>query len=456
MNIKKIWDDAKKLVSGKVSSVSYDLWVKPLVAEAFENGAFILAAPTTSGKKQAENPRHFEHIESAVKETAPIVETVQIIDAIERDERRASSANNNGENAPKSTEKTKKRAFNVNPMQTFDNFVVGKSNQIVYTAAETVAKNLGKSINPLFIYGGVGLGKTHLLNAIVNYILHNSPKTVIAFASSENFTNDFVETLKNGKTNPTALFREKYRTADVLLIDDIQFIRDKKGIQEEFFHTFNDLIQNGRQVVLTSDRHPDEMSTLEERMRSRFKMGLIQDITTPDKEMWLAILQKKASNENQKLAPEVLKFLSGYAYEKNINVREMEGILTKITLYARMNNKNEPDLDDCNAALRETADTAKYQTTAEKIIEAVGKYFNVTRDDITGKRRNREFVEPRMISIYLISEFLNIPLLNIGQLLGGRDHTTVMHARNKIEGQVQTDQRIKRIVGDIKKMIDGE
>jgi chromosomal replication initiator protein len=471
MNIQKVWKTAKETLPGKISSVSFDLWIKPLIAESFENGTFVLAAPTTSGKQQAENERHFEHIERALKESAPIVERVQIIDAVQREARAATNAQANYLNDPTAgcggsppaggiIPPTKKTNWDirVNPNQTFDNFIVGKSNQIVCAAAEAVAKRPGKGVNPLFIYGSTGLGKTHLLNSIVNYILRETPKTVIAFASSENFTNDFVKTMMNaGKGNPISAFREKYRTADILLIDDIQFIRDKKGTQEEFFHTFNDLIQNGKQVVLTSDRHPDEMPTLEERMRSRFKMGLIQDITTPDVEMWLAILQKKANAENYKLPPAVCEYLAKYAHDRALNVREMEGNLTKITFYASLKNKTAPDLDDCADALKEVQDTTKYQTTAENIIANVCKYFDITRDDIVGKRRNREYVEPRMIATFLIADFLNIPLISIGGLLGGRDHTTVMHARNKIEQQLKTkDPRITRIIGDIRKLVNNE
>ena len=465
MNIQKIWEESKKQIQGKLSSVSFDLWIKPLIAEDFTDGTFILSAPTTAGKQQALQTRHLEHIENSLHESAPIIETIQIIDAIEKEQLQAKKQKESsplnqdtpagGDGFSGTRKINQDLRFNAN--QTFDNFIVGKSNQIVCAAAESVAKRPGKGVNPLFIYGNTGLGKTHLLNAIVNHIIREDKSKNIVFVSSENFTNDFIKTMMAGKTNPVAEFRERYRNADILLIDDIQFIRDKKGTQEEFFHTFNDLVQAGKQVVLTSDRHPDEMPTLEDRMRSRFKMGLIQDVTTPDVEMWMAILQKKANAENYRLTDEVLHFLSQYAHNNKQNVREMEGNLTKITFYASLKNKTQPDLDDCRDALKEVQDNSKYQTTAENIIGEVCKYFDILRDDIVGKRRNREFVEPRMIAVYLIAEHLNIPLINIGQMIGGRDHTTVMHARNKIENQIaQNDARIKRIVNDITKMINGE
>ena len=454
MNIQKVWEDAKKSVRDGVSSISFDLWIKPLTAHAFDNGVFTLLAPTSTAKKQAEDDRHFSHIETAIKDLAPIVESVRIIDAVEK-------ASIIAEASESPTPDTKKevhpnKLIVVNPNQTFQNFIVGKSNQMVAAAAESVAKKPGQTINPLFIYGNTGLGKTHLLNAIVNYALTNSPEKVIVFSTSERFMNDYVSTIRDEKSNPVTAFREKYRLADILLIDDIQFIRDKKGTQEEFFHTFNDLIQNGKQVVITSDRHPDEMPTLEERMRSRFKMGLIQDITEPDMEMWLAILQKKANAENYRLSPEICQHLAKFAFEKKLNVREMEGNLTKIIFFAGLKGKVEPDMDDCQEALKEIQDDVKFKTTAEKIVQEVCKFFNIAKDDIVGKRRCREFVEPRMIAAYLIHEMLGLPMLAIGQILGGRDHTTIMHSCNKIETNVKSEPRIKRVVSDIQKLIDKE
>ena len=455
MDLQKIWTAAKKQIADRVSSVSFDLWIKTLNPEAFENGVLTLSAGNKMAKQQAMNNRHFPHIESAVKEAAPIVEKVTIIDAIEKEERDKITAETETTQQESPTEKKTNGAIVVNPNQTFSNFIVGKSNEVVAAAAEAIAKNPGKRINPLFIYGGSGLGKTHLLNAIVNYIMLENPKLSIAFVSSEKFTNDYVYTMIN-KASPVAAFREKYRTVDILLIDDIQFIRDKQGTQEEFFHTFNDLIQNGRQIVLTSDRHPDEMPTLDERMRSRFKSGLIQDITTPDVEMRMAILQKVANLENYRLSDEVCTLLSQNAIDNKLNIRDMKGTLEKVIFYTGLRNKPEPTIEICHEALKEAHDTSKFQTTADLIIGHVCAYFNIKKDDIIGKRRNREFVEPRMFAIYLITEFLNIPLINIGQLLGGRDHTTVMHARNKIAGQLNNDPRTKRIIGDISKMIKSE
>ncbi|MCL2228826.1 MAG: chromosomal replication initiator protein DnaA, partial [Firmicutes bacterium] len=368
MDIKKIWEDSKKHITDKVSQVSFDLWIRTLAPEAFENGVFILAAPTTMGKTQGMNDRHFIHIDAAIKAVAPIVESVQIIDAVEQEARHKVTTEIHEIHEIKIKAGRRNADLRVNANQTFDNFIIGKSNQIVAAAAEAVAKKPGKVVNPLFIHGGTGLGKTHLLNAIVNHLLIQTPEPKIVLVTSEKFTNDFVNTMMNSKTNPVATFREKYREADVLLIDDIQFIRDKKGTQEEFFHTFNELINGGKQVVLTSDRHPDEMATLEDRMRSRFKSGLIQDISKPDVEMWMAILQKKATAENYRLSDEICEYLAKIAHEKDMNVREMEGNLTKINFYATLRGRSEPDIDDCNAAMKEIQDNTRYRTTAETII----------------------------------------------------------------------------------------
>jgi len=452
MDIKQVWEKSKLLVADHVSSISFDLWIKTLSPEDFEEGAFILSATSTMAKQQALEPRHFTHIEAALKSTAPIIEKVTIIDAIEK-EVRDGVAPPPEQVTPSPAKSRLSQQIVVNPNQTFTNFIVGKSNEIVAAAAESVAKNPGKRINPLFIYGGSGLGKTHLLNSIVNHIQLENSRTSICFVSSERFTNDFVETLRS-KDRPVAAFREKYRTVDILLIDDIQFIRDKQGTQEEFFHTFNDLLQNGKQIVITSDRHPDEMPTLEDRMRSRFKSGLIQDITTPDVETRMAILQKKANLENYKLNDEVVHYLAKHAVDHKLNIRDMEGNLFKVIFYAGLKNKPEATLEDCHDAIKEVQDDSKFQTTANVIISKVCSYFNITNDDIISKKRNRELVEPRMYAIYLITEFLNIPLSNIGQMLGGRDHTTIMHARNKVASALQDkDARTKRVITDLSKLI---
>ena len=433
-------------IADKVSSISFDCWIKTLTADSFTDGTFVLLAESKNAKDYASNERHFPHIEAAIKDTAPVVENIKIIDPVEKEQAEPISSKPSKKESDKLT---------VNPNQTFENFIVGKSNEIVAAAAEGVAKNPGKRINPLFIYGGVGLGKTHLLNAIANHILTENSKLNIILASSEKFTNDYIYTIKS-KEQPAEAFREKYRTTNVLLIDDIQFIADKPSTQEEFFHTFNDLVQNGRQVVLTSDRHPNDMPKLQERMRSRFKSGLIQDIGSPDVEMRTAILQKKAALENQRIDDKVIQHLAKIAADTGANIRDMEAMLFKVIFYVGLMNRTSPTIEDCDNALKVGEPDKKVQTTADHIIDQVCKYFNVKKSDIVGKRRNREFVEPRHFAMYLISECLNIPLVNIGQVLGNRDHSSVLHGRNKIQSLLTTDNRVKMIVKDISKMVRSE
>lgn len=453
MDIRKTWKNALPKIANNVSSISFDCWIKTLQPESFIDGVFVLLAESRSAKEYAQNGRHFPHVEAALRDTAPIIEQVKIIDPVEKEEM--------GEQKKGATEKQAQPQspdkLLVNPNMTFENFIVGKSNEIVAAAAENVAKNPGKRINPLFVYGGVGLGKTHLLNAIANRILQEKPELKILIATSEKFTNDYVLTIKS-KDAPQEAFREKYRTTDVLLIDDIQFIADKPSTQEEFFHTFNDLIQNGRQVVITSDRHPDDMPKLQERIRSRFKSSLIQDIGSPDVEMRTVILQKKASMENHRLDDEVIEYLAKAAVDNNMNIRDMEGMLFKVIFYAGLMNRPSPTLDDCRAAIKEGAanEDKKVQTTADHIIEKVCKYFNINKTDIIGKKRDRMYAEPRMFAVYLITEFLNIPLVSIGQVLGNRDHTTILHSRNKIQSQLSTDARTKMIIRDLTKLIKSE
>ena len=449
MDIKQIWKNAQKQIMDKVSSINFDLWVKTLEVFDFIEGEFILSAVSTAAKQRATSEAVFPHIEAAIKDLAPITEKVVIIDAVEKEE----MSKKDDEKSTPPPQPTSSRAIPVNPLKTFETFVVGKSNEFVVAACEGVAKNPGRRINPLFIYGPSGLGKTHLLHAIANHISVYHPKLKIAFVTCENFLNDYVEAIKK---NAVSEFRAMYRNIDVLLIDDIHIIEKKTGTQEEFFHTFNDLYQNGRQIVLVSDRHADNFATLEERMRSRFKSGLIQDISTPDVETRMAILQKKATLENYNLIYETAAYLAQYAFERNLNIRDMEALLFKVIFYAGLRNRDVPTETDCREALQESIEDRKAQTTASTIIDIVCKYFNISRQDIVGKKRNREFVEPRMVAIYLISEFMNIPLANIGQILGGRDHSTVLHGRNKIASQLKSDQRMVRVVGDITKMINSE
>ena len=343
----------------------------------------------------------------------------------------------------------RQNSFSFNPKYTFDSFVVGKSNEFVYAAARAVAENPGKRFNPLFIYGGVGLGKTHIMHAIGNFLKQNSPNLIVLYVTCEKFTNDYIDSLRGGKNNSISSFREKYRNVDVLMVDDIQFISNKTETQEEFFHTFNDLYQNGKQIIIASDRHPREIPTLTDRLLTRMLSGLIQDVQNPDFETRMAILKRKAYEENYRVEEEVYSYL---AEKISSNIRELEGSLAKVHFYAGIHCKHFASLEDAELALKDEI-TEKEMITADDVINAVCKYYNVDKSDLTGKKKNKEIVDPRQMAIYLITELTDLPLTSIGANFGGRDHTTIMHARDKIATEIKSNSRIKTIANDIKNLI---
>ena len=315
---------------------------------------------------------------------------------------------------------------------------------------QSVAERPSEKFNPLFIYGGVGLGKTHLLHAVGNHLAEHRPDLNVLYVTCEKFTNDYVDSIRNGKDKTNLDFRDKYRNVDVLMIDDIQFIIGKMGIQEEFFHTFNDLYQNNKQIIIASDRSPKDMSALEERLRSRFSSGLIQDIQEPDYETKVAIIKKKCSQEGFLVDENVVDFI---AQKTGTNIREIEGILSKVVFYSQLLGKTHASMDDAHEALKDYGEAERTDLDAEKIISTVCDFFKVTKEDLIGKKKNKEIVEPRQLCIYLINDMLNIPLTAIGALLGGRDHTTIMHARDKIGNQVKVNPHIRTLVNDIKSQL---
>lgn len=446
MDINEIWQKALPIIENNVSSISFDLYIKPLTPTAFADGTFTLAALSTRDANYANNERHFPHIDYALKTVAPIIEKVEIIDAVEKERRDA--AQNPPEAVPLPEQIV--RYNNINPQQTFANFIVGKSNQEVAAAAEFVARQPGKRINPLFIYGRSGLGKTHLLNAIANYILEDNPKMNLVLTSCQKFTNDYVQVIK--QKGDFGAFREKYRNVDVLLIDDIQEITNKQATQEEFFHTFNDLFEHNRQIVITSDRHPNEIATLAERMKSRFKGGILQDIRNPDVEMRTAILQKKAALEGKYLPDDIAEFIAEHSFKLGENIRDMEGHLFKIIFYAELNGRTIPTLDDCHAALAETErdEESKVADLGARVIATVAAYFNMAPDDLTGKRRTEALAHARMVCAYVLTEALkDVPLTEIGEMLGGRTHASVIYSRNRIANECKTDAKLQTAVTDI-------
>lgn len=343
---------------------------------------------------------------------------------------------------------------NLNPKYTFDTFVVGSNNNFAHAASLAVADSPGEIYNPLFLYGGVGLGKTHLMHSIAHFILEKDPTKKVLYVTSETFTNELIDALKIGKNgNELAMttFREKYRNNDVLLIDDIQFIIGKESTQEEFFHTFNALYEAKKQIIISSDRPPREIETLEDRLRSRFEWGLTVDIQPPDYETRMAILRKKEELEGYNIDNEIIKYI---ATNVKSNIRELEGALTKIVASSKLNNK-EINLELAEEALKDLiSPNAAREVTPQLIINIVSEHFGITPLDLIGQKRSKELVFPRQIVMYLCGDMTSESLQNIGKALGGRDHTTIIHGTKKIASELKTDENLKNTIDILKKKIN--
>lgn len=341
----------------------------------------------------------------------------------------------------------------INPKYTFDTFVVGPSNRYLYAAAKAVAENPSDSYNPLFIYGGAGLGKTHIMHAIANYIKQNNPLKNVLYATCEKFTSDLITTIRQGKaySQEGMDFRNKYRNVDVLIIDDVQFLAKKQSTQEEFFHTFNELYSQNKQIVLSADCHPKEIELLSERLKTRFEGGLMAQVLPPDIETKIAILQKKAEMRKYILSLDVALYL---AENSDNDVRSLEGMLNKV-IFASMLHEEPITIDLAKEALSECvpAGSEKEALTTDSIIDSVCNFYKIQRSDLLGKKKTKDVVEPRQICAYLMTELLSIPLVTVGLALGGRDHTTVIHARDKIAELMKENSRISTEVKDLKNLI---
>ena len=337
---------------------------------------------------------------------------------------------------------------NLNPRYTFDTFVVGPTNKMAHAVSVAVAESPGGAYNPLFLYGGAGLGKTHLMHSIAHHIINNRPDLRVLYVTSEKFTNELIDSLKHDKNKE---FRDKYRNIDVLLIDDIQFIIGKESTQEEFFHTFNVLHAAGKQIVLSSDKPPKEMETLDERFRSRFEWGLIADIQPPDYETRMAILRKNAENYDKKIDDSIFQYI---ATNIKSNIRELEGAFNRIIAKSKIENQPEITMELAEDALKDIINPDKPdKITPELIIKVVAEHYGVNPEDITSKKRNSEFVLPRQVVMYLCRDLTETSLANIGKLLGKKDHTTVIHGANKISEELATNEELKNNIEIIKKKI---
>jgi len=442
-DIQLIWQQILEKLQIRISSVSFMLWIKTIKPiEIDENGNFVIAAQSVSAKNQILRNFSDKIGECALEVMQKEVKLV-VLDQNEEIE----YLKNKKTEEKNIVETQEKNPFNKE--FTFDNFVVGKSNQFVYAAAQSVAENPGNGqLNPLFIYGNSGLGKTHLMHAIGNYIRNHSPELKIKYITCEQFTNAYVNCLQSqAKTKSVIAFREMYRNLDVLMVDDIQFLSRGREIQEEFFNTINELRMASKQIVVCSDRPPKEMPTLEDRLRTRLSEGILHDISKPDLETRIAILQKKSQVEKYYVDDDVINYIAEHV---DSNVRELTGKLKEVYFLAKISGKKSAGLEDVIEIFKNQREELKNDLTADKVIDVVCDYFNITKEDITGKKKSKEIVEPRMIAIYLISELLSLPLVNIGKIFGGRDHTTIMHSRDKVSQDIKVNKKTQLLINEIK------
>ncbi|MBR4407119.1 MAG: chromosomal replication initiator protein DnaA [Clostridia bacterium] len=442
-DLNSLWQKVLQKLEVSVSSVAFELWLKPIEALDLVDNTLIIVAQSATAKNQILK-NHQRQIEDGIRIVFNDDTKFELITPEEKElyiQEQETTEEINGD----------EERFEFNSKYTFENFVVGKSNQFVYAGARAVAENPGKKFNPLFIYGGVGLGKTHLLHAIGNYIMQFSPQLRIKYVTCEKFTNDYIESMLSRDEESKMEFREKYRNVDVLMVDDIQFLSKKEGTQEEFFHTFNDLHQNNKQIILTSDRPPKEIATLAERLASRFSSGLIQDIQMPDFETRIAILRKKAQQEHFLIDDDVIEFI---ADKISTNIREMEALLSKVHFFATLLGKKSASLQDAKDAIAENFEAQKENLSMDTITDAVCTYYDVLKQDLLGKKKSKDIVEPRMIAIYLINEIMDVPLISIGKFFGGRDHTTIIHARDKVSDQLKHDIDLKNAISELKSLIN--
>ncbi len=449
MDIKAIWADVlEKLLTSSVSAIAYSLYMEKLTPYAEKGKTLVLSIPYRSQQKEI-NEHYRPHILAAMKRSNCPFDDFEVILESELDQYQR-------ENITEPENKRENFGLPFIREYTFDNYVIGDSNRIAAAAALSVAEQPGSTYNPMFLYSRPGLGKTHLLNAVGNFLLEHHPEYKVLYITAENFTNDYIYSIRNNK-NADAMqnFNNKYRTQDVLMIDDIQFFEKAEKTQEALFHIFNDLYSNNKQIILSSDRPIRNLTFLDERLASRFASGISVDISTPSLEDRIAILQKKAGNMRMNAPIEVLYYLA--ETEKN-NIRTLEGMLKTVNLFARLNKKEDNiTVEFAKEALRDSVITTKENITIQSIVGVCCNYFGIKEEDITGKRRNKEFVEPRQYAIYIITLMLPaIPLTAIGDYMGGRDHSTIISARDKIGRMLQTDENAQRIVGDLKNMVLGK
>ena len=448
--LKAKWDDILHYIKEEheVSDVSFNTWLVPLDLYSFEQGNIVRIIVPDANFLGYIRKKYSFLIKVAIEEITSIKCEIDFIVKDQIEEEKAAHNQLINKTANKVSQEALQNA-NLNPKYTFDTFVVGANNTLAHAASLAVAESPGEIYNPLFIYGGVGLGKTHLMHSVANFIMKNNPNAKILYVTSEKFTNELIDAIRNKNNISTTEFREKYRNNDVLLIDDIQFIIGKESTQEEFFHTFNTLYESKKQIIISSDKPPKDIETLEERLRSRFEWGLTVDIQPPNYETRMAILRKKEEMEGYNIDNEVIKYI---ASNIKSNIRELEGALTKIVAFSKLGNTKEISISMAEDALKDIISPGGVKKiTPEFIIQVVAEHYNLTPADILSQRRNKEISYPRQVAMYLCRNMTDTPLQEIGKAMGGRDHTTVIHGIEKITKDLENTPTLQNTVDILKK-----
>ncbi|WP_163195816.1 chromosomal replication initiator protein DnaA [Clostridium thermarum] len=438
----ELWEKTLNIIKGELTEVSFNTWIKSAVPLSISEDTIKFGVPNDFTKEILDT-RYKDLLINAIK----LISTKRYNIEFSIVSEETAAIEKTKEEPRKNVQVSDEMTATLNPKYTFDSFVIGNSNRFAHAASLAVAESPAKAYNPLFIYGGVGLGKTHLMHAIGHYILNTNPKAKVVYVSSEKFTNELINSIKDDKNVD---FRNKYRNVDVLLIDDIQFIAGKERTQEEFFHTFNALHEANKQIILSSDRPPKEIPTLEDRLRSRFEWGLIADIQPPDFETRIAILKKKADVEKLNISNEVMVYI---ASQIKSNIRELEGALIRIVAYSSLTNK-EVSVDLASEALKDIISNKQSKhITIDLIQDVVSSYYNLKVEDFKSQRRTRNVAFPRQIAMYLCRKLTDMSLPKIGEEFGGRDHTTVIHAYEKISEALQADEALQNTINDLSKKI---
>lgn len=443
------WEEIKEIIKKEydLTDISYNTWIKPLKYYKDENHTVTILIPSDQAHAVSYITNKYKNF-FQVSISEMFNSEYQVSFILEKDIK-----NEDSDEEKINTYNINKENANLNPRYNFDTFVVGSNNKLAHSAALAVAESPGEAWNPLYLYGGPGLGKTHLMHSIGHFILEQNPDKKVLYVNSEEFTNEVIESIRSGNSTKMTQLREKYRTVDVLLVDDIQFIIGKDSTQEEFFHTFNTLHNAGKQIILSSDKPPKEMETLDERFRSRFEWGLMADIQPPDYETRMAILKKNVELYDRNIDDEILNYI---ASNVKSNIRELEGALKKVIAASRLNNI-ELSMNLAEETLKDiiSPDTPM-EITPSFIVKVVAEHFGVSQEDIISKKRNSEYVIPRQICMYMIREHTTTSLDSIARILNKKDHTTILYGCKKIENEMEKNPDIKNKIEIIKKKMNIE